>query len=196
MPANDIFELQVNMTHSGQNVTNVHHFIQVGVDGTGTWQDALKQIWLDNYKDILRALMVVAVNIVEIKLRKLFPVQTQQTASNIGEAGLVLTTGMPTHAAALIRQRATPSGRKGTGGVKICGVPIAEVDEGKISESYRDDMLTYGNISESDITDGGSGYTFRSGVLSNVDNVLRKIVKSMPTPRIVTVHSRQIGVGQ
>jgi len=195
MPADDIFELGVDMTHAGQNVSNVHHFKQIGADGTGTWQDALLQIWQDNYKALLKALMVTAVEIIQVKVRKLFPTQTQQQALAVAENGTVLDTGLPPHAAALVRQRAIPTGRKGTGGVKIVGVPTQEVEDGRITVSYRNQLESYGNVSEADITDPTSGYVMRSGVLSKVDNSFRSIVKSMATPRIVTVHSRQINVG-
>jgi len=195
MPANDVFELTVDMTHNGQNLANVHHFTQIGGDGTGTWQDALKQIWIDSYRAALKAMMVTAVNIVQIKVRRLFPTQTQSTTTAIGEAGDIIGVGLPTHAAVLLRQRGFPTGRKGTGGVKICGVPIGAQTAGRLSSAAAALVKTYGDVSESDITDGGSNYTMRAGVLSNVDNVLRKIQKSIVTPRIVTVHSRQVNVG-
>ncbi len=196
MPADDVFELNIDMTISGQNVVNVHHFIQSGVDGTGTWQDALLSVWQDNFKTPLRNCMVQAVTIVQTRMRRLQPTQTQQTIVLDGAIGDILSPALPPHLAVLLRQRAFPTGRKGTGGVKIVGIPDTGVADGRLNEAYKNLVATYGDVSEADITDGATGYTFRAGVLSQVDNVFRAIEKSQVTPRVVTVHSRQIGVGQ
>lgn len=196
MPANDIFELNVDMTWAGQNCVNVHHFIQKGVDGTGTWQAGLLAVWNANYKAPLLAMMVTAVEIVQIRMRRLLPTQTQQTITAVGENGDILDTGVPTHCAVLLRQRGFPTGRKGTGGVKLCGLPDSAVLNGKLTVAAAALVTTYGNVSEADVVDGASGYSFRSGVLSQVDDSFRAIEKSQVTPRVVTVRSRQIGVGQ
>lgn len=196
MPANDVYELSVDMTYGGQNIVNVHHFVQNGVDGTGTWQDALMQVWTDNFKGPLSDLMVGTVTIVQVRMRRLKVGQTQQTTVAVGLAGQIMSNGLPTHCAVLIRQRAFPTGRKGTGGVKITGVPIDNVENGQIDLALATLCQTYANISEEDITDPGSGFDFRAGVLSQVDDVFRAIEKSQVTPRVVTVQSRQIGVGQ
>lgn len=196
MPALDIFELSVDMTYQGQNVVNVHHKQQIGADGTGTWQASLLTNWQVAYKPRLRAVMTAGINIVQVRMRRLFPTQTQQTITTINEFGLHAGDGMPPHCAALLRQRGQTTGAKGCGGVKFCGVPNQVVLNGKITVAYAALMELYGDQDESDITDGATGYTFRGGVLSQVDNVFRKILKCYATPRVVTVHSRQIGVGQ
>lgn len=196
MPASDIFELNVDMTWNGQNCVNVHHFTQVGADGSGTWQAALQSVWEDNYKAPLLDMMVTAVLVVQTRMRRLFPTQTQQTIVSVAENGDLLDIGVPTHCAVLLRQRGFPTGRKGTGGVKLCGAPAGEVLNGRITVAHAAKVATYGNVSEANIVDGATGYTFRSGVLSQVDDVFRAIEKSQVTPRVVTVHSRQIGVGQ
>lgn len=195
MAANDVFELSVDMDFGQQNCVNVHHFIQNGVDGTGIWQDALTSVWEDSYEASFLALMTTAVNVVQLRMRRLLPTQTQQTIVSVGELGTHLGASLPTHLACLLRQRGFPTGRKGTGGVKICGVPTSEVLNGKITVAYAAKVTTYGNISEADIVDGATGYSFRSGVLAQSDDTFRAIEKSQVTPRIVTVHSRQIGVG-
>jgi len=56
-------------------------------------------------------------------------------------------------------------------------------------------MVAWGDVAESDQTDATSGFVFRSGVFRPSDGTIRKIVKSFATPRLVTVRSRQIGVG-
>ena len=196
MPADDVFELNVDMTWGGQNCVNVHHFIQVGGDGTGTWQAALLSVWEDNYKALLLDMMVTAVNIVQVRMRRLLPTQTQQTITTVGETGDILAIGVPTHCAVLLRQRGFPTGRKGTGGVKLCGLDETEVLNGRITVAQAAKVTAYGNVSESNITDGATGYVFRSGVLAQSDDTFRAIEKSQVTPRVVTVRSRQKGVGQ
>lgn len=196
MPVDDIFELNVDMTIGGQNCVNVHHFIQRDVDGTGSAIDALSAVWTADYKTSLLALMVSTVNIVQLRIRHLLPIQTQQTIIAVGSVGTHAGQALPTYLATLLRQRGFPTGRKGTGGVKIVGTPHGEVLNGRITVAYAAKVTTYGNISEADVTDAGSGYVFRSGVLAQSDGSFRAIEKSQVTPRVVTVHSRQIGVGQ
>ena len=196
MPADDIFERSVDMTYQGQNCVNVEHLQQIGADGTGTWQASLLTNWQVAYKPRLKNVMVAGVNIVQVRMRRLFATQTQQTITTINEAGDHLGDGMPGHCAALLRQRGETTDQKGCGGIKFVGVPNQVVLNGKIVVAYAALMELYGDQDESDITDGATGYTFRGGVLSQIDDVFRKILKCYATPRVVTVHSRQIGVGQ
>lgn len=196
MAAGDLYEFNVDMTYGGQNCVNVHHFVQNGPDGSGLAQVALHAMWLAVYRTPLRAIMTNEVNIVQTRIRRLQPTQTQQTITAVGSLGTHTGTALPPHAACLLRQRGTPSNRKGTGGVKIVGVPEGQVLAGVLEVAYAALVQTYGDVSESDQTDGGTGYVWRSAVYSIIDNTARLIEKSKVTPRIVTVHSRQIGVGQ
>lgn len=196
MPALDIFERSTDMTYGGQNVVNVEHLQQIGADGTGTWQASLFTNWDVAYKPRMRNLMTAQVNIVQVRMRRVLPTQTQQTTTTVNEAGLHAGDGMPPHIASLLRQHGETTGRKGTGGIKFTGIPNTEVLNGRITVAYAALMELYGDQDESDITDGATGYTFRGGVLSQVDDVFRKILKSYATPRVVTVYSRQRGVGQ
>ena len=195
MALGDIFELNVDMLFEGQNCVNVHHVIQTSTDGTGTWQVALLGIWTANMEANLLACMVDQVEIVQVRMRRLFPTQTQQTITPRASFGSIAADPLPPHACALIRQRGIPTGRKGTGGVKIIGVPRTLVFDGRITTGYAAILETYAGPMEQDFVHG-SGYEFHYGVLSQVDDSFRAIEKIRATPRIVTVRSRQIGVGQ
>lgn len=195
MPFADVMELTVDSTFAGQNMSNVHHFAQTSGDGTGSWQTALTAIWVAQFQLNYSNLMTGFVQIVQIRMRRIEPTQTQQTTVPIGIPGNVADDTLPGHCAALLRQRATPSGRKGTGGVKIFGVPLGAVSVGRIDAAYFAAMSTYGNAMEVPQLDVASGYEFHSAVYSQVDNIARPILKTVPTTRVVTVHSRQIGVG-
>jgi hypothetical protein len=129
-------------------------------------------------------------------MRRLFPTQTQQTITARGSFGGIAGDGMPTHCAALLRQRGITLGAKGIGNVKIAGVPRAVVANGRITAAQAALYTTYGEVSEAAIVDGATGYGFHSGVLSQIDDSFTVIEKSVATPRVVTVHSRQKGVGQ
>lgn len=196
MAADDVFAVSLDTQYNGQNCVNVLHFIQIGADGTGTWQAALLSVWEDNFKVPWIALMVGGVNIVQVRMRRLIPTQTQQTITNIGTVGAHTGAGMPTHAAALLRQRGLTTDEKGTGGQKIVGVPVTEVANGRISKAYSDLMVAYGQEGEVDITDGTSQFKFRQVIYNVPLKSSRKVIHSDGTPRIVTVHSRQLGVGQ
>lgn len=195
MAAGDIFELSVDQTYTGQNGVNVHHFTQVGADGTGDARTALFNVWNDNYRAALIAIIIADVNIVQVRIRRINPTQTQSLITAVGETGTRTNPGLPPHCAVLVRQRGFSTGRKGTGGTKIWGVSANQVANGRIDTLEADLYTAWGDLSESDITDGGTGYKFRAGVFSASDSSFRVIEKSQVTPRVVTVHSRQIGVG-
>lgn len=195
MPDGDLYEMNVDLTYAGQNCVNVHHFLQIGADGTGDPRSALHQMWFLKYSAKLQTIMVADVTIVQTRIRQLKPIQTQTLITSAGFAGTHTGDALPPHAACLLRQRGFPTGRKGTGGMKIVGVPTSEVKQGIIEVAYAALVQTYGDLSESNQADGTTGFNWRSCVFSQIDGVPRLIEKSKVTPRIVTVHSRQIGVG-
>ena len=196
MPDGDVFELSVDLQNAGQNMVNVHHFEQIGTDGTSSWQIALDAVWNLEFRPKFLAVFVTAVAVVQLRMRRIEPTQTQQTIFPIGDNGDILDVGLPTHSAAIVRQYAEPSGRKGIGQVKVTGVPMLQVDEGRVTAAYATDLNAYGAVFDKQFTDAASGYTFVSSVYSQIDNVARRILKAGATSRIKTVHSRQRGVGQ
>jgi len=195
----DVYECNVDQTYNGQNMTNVLHFVQEGTDGTGGARQAIAAIWDDNFAAPHRAVCVAAVTFVQLRIRRLFPTQTQQFISPVGLVGDVLNDGLPPQQCAILSQkgvRGGPTGRRGSGHMKISGVPLTVTDAGRINVNYANDLNTLGLVFVASLTDAPSGYTFSSATLSNVDNVARQITVSGSTSRIRTVYSRSIGVGQ
>jgi hypothetical protein len=198
MPDGDIYECNVDQTFNGQNLTNVLHFAQVGTDGTGTAREALADIWEANYQNPHRDLLVPAVEIVQLRIRKVLPTQTQQFFDVLNKPGTAVGDGLPPQQCAILAQKGTrggPGGRRGAGHMKISGVPISAQDEGRINVAYSDLMNILGIVFKGLHVDIPTGYTFESVILSMVDSVGRKIIESQSTSRIRTVYSRSIGVG-
>lgn len=195
MAADDTFSVSCDLTYNGQNCVNVLHFKQIGSDGTGVAMASLETVWDTIYKTLYRGLMVITVNVVQVRVRRLAAVESQSTITAVGLAGTHSGQGMPTHSAALLRQRGSSTDpRKGTGGQKIVGVPRSIVEAGRLTQAYADLLIAYGQLGESDETDGATGYTFRQCILDAAGNS-RIIVHNAATPRLITVRSRQIGVG-
>lgn len=195
MPDGDIYELTVDCTYGGQDIANVHHFVQVGTDGSGSARESLATVWSDEFKPSFLAVVVDVLNVVQLRIRKLFPTQTQQHVQAIGETGDYVETGLPPQQCAILRQHGTRSGRKGTGHMKISGVPITEVDTGRVTAAYATKLNTLGTAHATSHTDAGTGFVFRSCVLGTTDDVAREIQKAGGTSRIKTCYSRTIGVG-
>lgn len=199
MPDGDIYECNVDQTYNGQNLTNVLHFTQVGTDGTGGARQGLSEVWQNEFQQAHLDLLVEEVVIVQLRIRKLLPTQTQQLIVPIGDPGAVLTDGLPPQQCAILQQKAErggPKGRRGAGHMKISGVPIGNTDAGRINLNYANDMNVLGLIFAATHTDAPSGYTFEPSILSMVDNIARPIINSGSSSRIRTVYSRSIGVGQ
>ncbi len=198
MPNNDVFELNVDHTYNGQNLTNVLHFRQSGTDGSGSVLEALELVWFDNFRGPHKDLLVVDVNIVQLRARQLFPVQTQQRLLPINETGTISEIGLPPQQCAILSQKAErggPKGRRGAGHMKISGVPVTEVDTGRVTLAYATLLNTLGAVFMERITNPISGFVFDSVTLSAIDDVARRIEQSFATSRIRTVYSRSIGVG-
>jgi len=196
MPSGDIYELCVDQTMDGQSICNTYHFLQVGSDGSGDARQAINDIWIYLLEPSYRAAICDSVDIVQARVRRLHPTQTQTLIYSIGTQGGIVTENHPAQTCAILRQHATPLGRRGTGHVKISGVPIANVKNGRIDQAYQVLLDAFGTLLESDQTDAVSGYTMRASVYSNVDQVARAIVNTNALGRVKTVYSRQIGVGQ
>lgn len=196
MPDGDIYELTVDQTFSLQNISNVHHFVQIGTDGSGNAREALGDVWETEFKAAFLALVVADLTVVQLRIRRILPTQTQQFITPIIEDGDVAFNGLPPQQCAILRQLGTRSGRKGTGHMKISGVPVTSVENGRITAAYATDMNTLGDVYAETHTDAGTGFTFRAIVLGTSDNVAREIQKAGSTSRIKTVYSRTIGVGQ
>ncbi len=195
MAKDDIYELTVRQTVALQNVVNVHHFLQSRVDGSGLAVDALNTLWNSIFKLAFKALLSSELNIVDISIRRIKPTQTQPTVFAVGENGTNMVNAMPTHCCALVRQFAEPAVRKGTGSVKIAGVPQDAVNQGRVSVAYAALMNTYGNKFVGEIIDATSTYAFEPSVFSQIDSVARPIIRAGHSSRVRTVHSRQIGQG-
>jgi hypothetical protein len=199
MADGDIFELNIDQTYNGQQMTNVLHFKQDGTDGSGSVLVALGNVWVVNMQSLHLALLVSSLNVDQLRIRKLFPTQTQQFLQAVNLPGDALGDGLPPQQCAILSQQATrggPGGRRGNGHMKVSGVPITAQDSGRINNAYGADMVALGAQFQAKLTDIPTGFTFDSVVLSMVDDVARVIVGSGPTSRIRTVYSRSIGVGQ
>ncbi len=193
MPDGDVYQLSTDLTYNGQNCVNVFHFEQNGTDGTGDPRQDLTDVFNFTYATLFRGLMTVGVQFVQIRVRRLIATKTQTLINTVGSAGTHSGGGMPTHAAALVRQRGeTPLARRGTGGLKIVGVPFTVVAAGRLTAAYAGLMQTFGALGEVDHT--LTAWTWRQCILSG-GNVARIIEHTSVAPRIVTVRSRQIGVG-
>jgi len=193
MPANDVFELSIDATYNGQQMTNVMHFIQVGTDGTGDARTALLNVWLSFFDPGQRALQVPAVVHSQDRCRRILPTQTQTLiVANVG-VGLATGNGIPQNQCAILRMYATPAGRKGVGHQKLYGVRDTGVRDGRIDDAFFGLASTYGDVFEADQTDI-SGFVFRAGVLG-LDSVLRTVQRTSPLGRIKQVHSRSFNVG-
>ncbi len=195
MASGDIYELTVDQTYGGQDIVNVHHFVQIGDDGSGDARDALTKMWDDDFKTPFLAVVVDVLNVVQVKARRLFPTQTQQFFLAVGETGTQVQTGLPPQQCAILAQVGTRFGNRGRGYMKISGVPITEVDSGRITAAYATLLNTLGTEHSTNHTASPSGYVFHGAVLSSVDDVARQIQKAGGTSRIKTVYSRSIGVG-
>lgn len=189
----DVYQLSTDVDYNNQACTNVLHFLQSGTDGTGDPRQDLTDMFNFVYATLYRGLMVAGVTFVQIRVRRLIATETQTLINTIGSAGTHAGDGMPTHAAALLRQRGgSDSARQGTGGQKIVGVPVTAVSAGRLTAAYAALMQTYGELGESD--QGLTDWTWRQCILSTGNNA-RTIEQNSVSPRIVTVRSRQIGVG-
>ena len=195
MPAGDVYELAVDQTIAGQAITNVYHFKQVGGDGTGDGRNAVDAMWDAVYKATYLAILTDQVTINQYRTRRIHPTTTQTITTATTGDGDVAEEGLPTQSCAILRCSAIPLGRKGTGHVKLAGIPISAVTEGRLDSAIQALIRAFGEFMEANQTDAGSGFVFRQVVWSIVDSIAREIVSARTTSRIKTVHSRQIGVG-
>ncbi len=195
MPDGDVYEINVDGTLDSQNICNVHHFVQVGSDGTGDARAALAVLWNDKFKAKFLDCLSDQYDQTTYRVRQLQPVETQSLVTTAVGQGQVASEPIPTQSCAILRQHAIPSGRKGTGHVKLSGISITHYQEGRITEALQTLLEIFGAVMESNQTESGSGFVFRSGVYSIADSVLRTVVKAVAVGAIKTVYSRQIGVG-
>lgn len=195
MPDGDIFEINIDGTIANQNVCNVHHFVQIGSDGTGDARTALHVLWQDTFEPVFLPCLASAYDLVQSRTRRIQPTETQSLVAALAGSGSDIAEPLPTQTCAILRQYGIPAGRKGTGHVKLSPLPITEVEDGRISVAQAILMDTYGDEMIVDQTEVGSGYVFRSGVYSLVDNVLRKIQRYASIGPVKTCYSRSIGTG-
>ena len=196
MPANDVFELAVDQLIRAQNITNVYHCIQVGSDGTGDARDAVALWWDEHFKENYLDCVVTDLAMVQTRVRRIQPTQTQTTTTAATGDGDILETALPSQSCAILRTYAVPLARRGTGHVKICGIGISSTGNGAIDSSLETTINAFAAEMQQDQTETTTGYIFRMGVYSTIDEVLRPIVLAKARPRIKTVHSRSMGVGQ
>jgi len=194
MPDGDIYESSVDGLIASQAVTNVHHSVQIGTDGTGDPRVAVASIWATFFQTAFLNCVVDDYLLTITRTRRLFPTQTQSFVTNVALNGNVVGDPLPTNQCAILRQYGTLTVRKGVGHVKMPGVDDVFVDEGRVNASYVGLAEIFGNVFEVDQTHAASGFVFRSCVLGT-DNVARQIQATKMTGRIKQIRSRTIGVG-
>jgi len=106
MPAGDVYELTVNQAYAVQQISNVHHYVQVGPDGTGDARSALSSVWVNFYQVPFLNCLTINVTLLAIRVRRLLPIQTQQFFTSIGLLGAVLQDPLPTNQCAILREYA------------------------------------------------------------------------------------------
>lgn len=195
MPANDVFEMSVDQTLENQNLTNLYHFIQTSSDGSGDARAAVNALWTLIWKTLYLATVTAAVDMIQTRVRRIQPTQTQTLITANAGAGAIVGEALPPQSCAILRQYATPLARRGTGHVKISGIDVAASESGRIDVAQETLINAFAAPMTSDQTEVASGYVFRMGVYSQVDQVLRPIQSALALGRIKTVYSRSIGVG-
>lgn len=195
MAAGDVYELTIDMGWGGQAISNVHHFVQVGGDGSGDGRIGLAAMWTAVFETPFLGLLVDEVEVLQSRSRRLLPTQTQSILTGIGAPGLVSEFGIPPNQCAILREYGVLDGRKGVGHIKLPGVAVIFVLNGHVNGAYVALAELFGDLLEADQTDPGSGYVFRAAVLGT-DDVARKVQKTKQMGRVKTVYSRTIGVGQ
>lgn len=196
MPAGDIYELNVDATLAGQAITNTFHFLQIGGDGTGDGRIACDNIWPASLETSWLASLCTNYFQTNTRVRRIKPTETQALITNNVGVGAMVEEALPPQACIILREHATPSGRKGTGHIKISGCPLGDVFEGRINASLSATLTTFATNLGSPITDVATGYVFHASVYSQIDAVARPILNAFPMSRVKTVYSREVGIGQ
>jgi hypothetical protein len=194
MPAGDIYEMAVDQQFANQQISNIHHFIQIGVDGLGDGREGLATVWVSEFEPPYLNLISSQVDVLQTRIRRLFPTQTQQSFDSRNVPGNVVGNPLPTNQCSILREYAIPDGRKGVGHVKIPGVDNVFVNEGRVNGSYVGIAEIFGNVFEVDQTVPIQGWVFRACVLGT-DDVARQIQRTRMTSRIKQIRSRTVGVG-
>lgn len=195
MAANDIYELNADLTYAGQALNNTFHFRQEGTDGTGDGRTGCMDMFIEDLQTEYLNCMVDEVNLVQLRCRKIKPTETQSLITAVGSTGTIITEGYPPQTAAILREHAEPLLRRGTGHIKLSGVPIAGAINGRLDAAHLALLTLLGAKLKQNQTDSTSGFTFRAGVYSLVDSIIRDILVTVSTPRLKTVYSRSVGVG-
>lgn len=195
MPNNDIFELNVDSTLSGQNLTNTFHLKQTGSDGTGDARTAVNLWWVEHFRAEWLDCLSFQFTEVQTRVRRIQPTQTQALIVADVEPGTIAVETLPPQSCMIIRCHATPSARRGTGHTKLSGATIDSCANGKINNAQRLLNIAFANQLQAGHTEATTGYVFHMGVYSQVDTICRLIEKAEALVRIKTVHSRSVGVG-
>ena len=194
MPAGDVYQLTAEMTFDNQQVVNGYHFVQVGVDGSGDPREAVALIWNDLFQAPFSNLVSNNLEINNVRVRKVLPIQTQAFVLAVNEQGSVAGDVLPTNMCAVLRLYGILSGRKGIGNLRIPGVVVTFIADGQVDASYVGIAEIFGNLFEADQTEAGSGFVFRSCVLGT-DDVARTVQRAVMTSRIKQLRSRTVGQG-
>jgi len=195
MPANDVYEMAIDHTLAGQNLTSVYHAKQIGVDGTGDGRAAMHLWWEEHFEALFLACVSINLVLVQSRIRQLQAVETQSLITALAGAGGIAIDQLPPQSCAILRTHATPLLRRGTGHVKMSGITVDHTDAGRIDAALFALIAAFGVPMETDKTEATTGYVFHMSVLSQVDDIARPILKTESLTRIKTVHSRSVGVG-
>lgn len=190
MPAGDIYEASYNATYVGQNIASVFHFVQIGSDGAGDARTSVNLMFLNQFETPYLLGLTNGIVSSAIRTRRLFPTQTQAETLALSGVGSVLTDGLPPNQVGILRTYGPLLGRRGIGRIVVTGIPIEDVNEGRINV----DQFTFRNVLaaalELDQSDGATAYLWHAAVLSRVDGIARQINHAGILSQIKNLRSR------
>ncbi|GAH74483.1 unnamed protein product, partial [marine sediment metagenome] len=132
MADGDVYEISLDQDYAGQKLTNVMHFTQVGSNGTGSARDSLNILLGSQMQSLWTAFWVDTLTYTQTRCRRVYPTESQAKTRAVGVPGDIVTVGMPPHLCAILRQYGTRSAGRGVGHIKVAGMSVANVNEGRI----------------------------------------------------------------
>jgi hypothetical protein len=189
MPANDLYEVLFDQVYGDQRLNTSFYLFQESADGGGDARVAAIDGLFDKLKTAWSNCCTDSWAIVQVRARRILPVQTQPFYSASVQPGAVIVGGLPPQSCAVISQKNSTTGQFGNGRVFLSAIPKTHQSNGRNTLAAMDLLTILADLLVEPVVEGG--YTFTQGIYSQTAASFYKTTQVNVEGTLANLNSRK-----
>lgn len=192
MAINDVFELVLGMTQSGQKMVNRFYYKQDGADGGLAPEEALKNAFVLTMVPAYQAVTCTALSFETIRIRKVQPVEGGSFVWAVDEPGTIVEDPIPPNGVVIIAFFTSLLTRQGRGRMHVSGIPDSWTEHGVLFATQYALYDVLADLFVAQLPAAGGNPAFDCGLKGALAADFKNISEARPRNRVFTLRSRSM----